>query len=115
MRRYPMLVMLVRAREYVNVWEYWSLQNEPSRNHNGNMHLVLVNMDSLGPSVYVVLGLVLIFGSRLVQRLAVEPTFQVADAGRRGGVEIRIRSKRVVPINRNTRVSQCVASPGNYF
>ena len=82
------------------------------------MHVVLVTPDSLGPSVYLIFGLVLIFGSRLVRSLAFEPTSQVSDAGRRDGVEVRIRSKKVVPINRNTCVSRRAAFPcrgvGNY-
>ena len=82
------------------------------------MHVVLVTLNSLGPSVYTIFGLVLIFGSMVVRRLAIEPTSQFADAGRRDGVEVRIRSKKVVPINRNTRVSQRAAFParrvGNY-
>jgi hypothetical protein len=75
------------------------------------MHVVLVTLDSLGPSVYIIFGLVLIFGSSLIRRLAFEPTPQVSDAGRRDGVEVRIRSKKVVPINRNTRVAQRAPFP----
>jgi hypothetical protein len=68
---------------------------------------VVVTLDSLEPSIYVGLGLVLIFGSLLVRRLGFGPKSPVGD--RRGGIEIRIQSEKVVPINRGTQVSQQVA------
>src|ERR1035437_9105299 len=99
------------STKHANTWEYWVFQKEPSLNHNGLMHVVLVTLDSLGPSVYTIFGLVLIFGSSLIRRLAFEPTPQVSDAGRRDGVEVRIRSKKVVPINRALRVAQRAPFP----
>src|ERR1035441_4666499 len=50
------------STKHANAWEYWVFQKEPPRNHNGLMHVVLVTLDSLGPSVYLIFGLVLIFG-----------------------------------------------------
>jgi hypothetical protein len=117
-RHHPILVRVQNTQMLGSAWEYWVFQKEPTRDHNGLMHVVLVTLDSLGPSVYTIFGLVLIFGSMVVRRLAIEPTSQFADAGRCDGVEVRIRSKKVVPINRNTHVSQHAAFPvrrvGNY-
>jgi predicted solute-binding protein len=83
------------------------------------MHVVIATLGSLGASVYAVFGLAFVFGSMAVRRLAIEPTSKVADASSRDGVKVRIRSKKVVPINRNTRLSRRpvfqVRRVGNYF
>jgi hypothetical protein len=83
------------------------------------MQAVIAALGSLGASVYAVFGLVLVFGSMVARRLAIGPASKAADSGSRDGVEVRIRSKKVVPINRNTRSSRRpvfqVRRVGNYF
>jgi hypothetical protein len=71
------------------------------------MNDVLVNLDSMGPVGYIFLGLVLILGSRLIRRFTFCPPAAIADACRPAGVAVRVRmrSEKVVPINRYSRVS----------
>jgi hypothetical protein len=63
-------------------------------------------LDSLGPTSYIFLGLVLFFGSRLLRRRSSEAMSPVVDAAMGGDVQVRIRSKKVVSIKRDKRVSR---------
>jgi hypothetical protein len=85
------------------------------------MNDLLVILDSMGPIGYIFLGLVLILGSRLIRRFTFCPPAPVADACGSGGIAVRVRmrSEKVVPINRNSRVSVPSGYSGrrvvNYF
>jgi hypothetical protein len=85
------------------------LSKDPWQSDNGFMNVVLAMLDSQGPSAYLILGLGLIFGSWLVRELAFGHTPQVADARWRGGVYVRVRSKKVVSIDAYRRASQRAA------
>jgi hypothetical protein len=71
------------------------------------MNDVLVSLDSMGPAGYILLGLVLILGSRLARRFTFCPAAPVVGTSGPAGVAVRvqIRSQNVVPINRKARVS----------
>ena len=73
------------------------------------MNVVLATLDSQGSSAYLVLGLGLILGAWLVQRLTFVHTRQAADAAGRDGVSVRVRSRKVVSIDGYTRASQRAA------
>jgi hypothetical protein len=75
------------------------------------MHIVSVTLDSMGPAVYIVFGLILILGSSLLRRYVPRPALQVV-VEKPEDIEVRTRSEKVVPINRNSRVSKCAAIPG---
>ncbi len=81
------------------------------------MHDVFVTLNSLEVSAYVISGMALILLSLVVRRVAIEPN-EVADTDRRDGVAVRVRSKKVVPINRNAHAWQRPVFPvrrvGNY-
>jgi hypothetical protein len=71
----------------------------------------------MGPSVYIIFGLVLIFASKLILRPTIEHAPRVVENDVRDGGELRIQSRKVVPINRN-RVSRRAVLPkrvGNYY
>ena len=74
------------------------------------MHMVSVTLDSMGPALYIVFGLILILTSGLLRRHVPRPAPQVV-VGKPDDSEVRIRSEKVVPINRNTRVSKCATIP----
>jgi hypothetical protein len=74
------------------------------------MHTVFVTLDSLGPAVFIGFGLSLILGSRLLGRRTSDPAPRVV-VGNRDAIEVRIRSEKVVPINRGTRFSKPAAMP----
>ena len=63
-----------------------------------------VDVDSLGPSVYIVLGLLWILVSRLVRGRGLPLPFRVKGVGK-GDRAAVVLNKKLVPINRNTRVS----------
>ena len=73
------------------------------------MNVVLATLDSQGPSVCLILGLGLIFGSWLVRKLAFGHTPQFADARWRDDIHVRVRSKKVVSINAYRCASQRAA------
>ena len=64
----------------------------------------LVDMDSLGPYVYIVLGLLWILVSRLVRGRGLPLPFRVKGVGK-GDRAVVVLNKKLVPINRNTRAS----------
>jgi hypothetical protein len=74
------------------------------------MHIVSVTLDSMGPAVYIVFGLILNLSSSLLRRYVPRPAPQVV-AERPDDIEARFRSEKVVPINGNTRVSNCATIP----
>ena len=82
------------------------------------MHIVFSTLDSLGTLSYVVVGLILIIGSKLVRRIGAKDASPIADSVRAGEIQIRIRSKKVVSIERNRRAAQSPALSdrrvGNY-
>jgi hypothetical protein len=70
------------------------------------MQVVLVNLDPVGPSAYIIVGLALIFGSRVVRRLSIGLISHIAEPDKSDCVEVRLRSKNVVSINRRNHLSQ---------
>jgi hypothetical protein len=72
----------------------------------------IVGLDSLGPSVYIIFGLVWIIVSRLARRRALSLSLpsQVEDVGKGDGAAV-VLGKKVVPINRSTRISRRVTFP----
>ena len=64
----------------------------------------LVGLDSVGPSVYIVLGVLWILVSRLVRGRGLPLPFRVKGVGK-GDRAAVVLNKKLVPINRNTRVS----------
>jgi hypothetical protein len=64
----------------------------------------LVGLDSVGPSVYILLGLLWILVSRLVRGRGHLLPFRVEGVGK-GDRPAVVLNKKLVPINRNTRVS----------
>jgi hypothetical protein len=74
------------------------------------MNIVSVTLDSMGPAVYIVCGLLLILSSSLLRRYVPRAAPHVL-AGKPDDIEARIRSEKAVPINGNTRVSDSVTIP----
>ncbi len=68
------------------------------------MHIVLTTLDSFGTLSYVVAGLALIAGSKLVRRVSMKDAAPIANSGSNGEIQVRIRSRKVVSIERNRRV-----------
>jgi hypothetical protein len=74
------------------------------------MHIVSVTLDSMGPAVYIVFGLILILSSTLLRRYVPRPVPQVV-VNKCDDTKSPISSEKVVPINRNTRVSDSATIP----
>ena len=74
------------------------------------MHIVSVTLDSMGPAVYIIFGLILILSSSLLRRCVPSYAPQ-AVVDKPEDIEARSRSEKVVPINRNTPVSNCATIP----
>jgi hypothetical protein len=66
------------------------------------MHSLLAVVDSSTPSVYLMFGFILFFGSTLARRLTATPASKVAIAGTHRGVD-ELNLANVVSIDRSTR------------
>jgi hypothetical protein len=67
------------------------------------MHWVVAALFSSSPSIYLIFGLIMLFGSTLARRLIFKPSSGVANAGNGPDAGGRIRNRNVVPINRSAR------------
>ncbi|HUA57635.1 MAG TPA: hypothetical protein VML19_02710 [Verrucomicrobiae bacterium] len=75
-------------------------------------------LDSLGPLSFITFGMILLVGSNLMRKLIVSKP-SAAESPLDSGVQILVRSKKVVSIDRRARATRTVADnslrrAGNY-
>jgi len=75
------------------------------------MNDLLITLDPLKPSSCIFLGLVLILCSHLLRRFSCKPKGGLGNASGPEGILVRIRSQKVVSINRDSRVSRPAGFP----